>query len=153
MTATQSFEQVLHEVGLDRQNQASLGRLASYGGIAYADEDSDGRMSARLRIVPDAIQWDPSVLLLPHGGTVDLELVNDDGSTHCAVLPSNGDFQFLWLPVYSKGTATIQLDGPGMYWYSSPIGNDEGRGLTAAIVVLGDVPEAARLDRPQQQRP
>jgi hypothetical protein len=40
--------------------------------------------------------------------------------------------------------ATIRLDGPGYYWYSSPGGNDEGRGLTAAIVVRGEVPPEAR---------
>ena len=28
------------------------------------------------------------------------------------------------------------LDEPGCYWFSSIIGNDEGQGLIAAIVVL-----------------
>jgi PQQ system protein len=54
---------------------------------------------------------------------------------------------------HAKGRATIRLDGPGYYWYSSPGGNDEGRGLTAAIVVRGEVPPEARLDRPDQPRP
>ena len=39
------------------------------------------------------------------------------------------------------------------YWYNSNVGNDEGRGLMGAIVVLGDVPEEAKLDRPPQPRP
>jgi hypothetical protein len=51
------------------------------------------------------------------------------------------------------GTATLNLDGPGYYWYGSPTGNDEGRGLTGAIVVMGDAPPEARLDRPPQPRP
>ena len=50
-------------------------------------------------------------------------------------------------------TATLELDGPGYYWYSSTTGNDEGRGLTGAIVVSGEVPPEARLDRPPQPRP
>ena len=90
---------------------------------------------------------------MPHGGTIELTLINDDKNTHCAVLPSNGDTQFLWLVNHSKGTATLELDGPGYYWYGSTTGNDEGRGLTGAIVVGGDVPAEARLDRPPQPRP
>ena len=46
-------------------------------------------------------------------------LINDDKNTHCAVLPSNGNPQFLWLVNHSKGTATLTLDGPGYYWYGS----------------------------------
>lgn len=36
---------------------------------------------------------------------------------------------------HSKGTAILELDGPGYYWYESRTGNDAGRGLTGAIVV------------------
>ena len=45
------------------------------------------------------------------------------------------------------------------YWSATPprfppvAGNDEGKGLTAAIVVSGDVPPEAKLDRPAQPRP
>ena len=85
---------------------------------------------------------------MPHGGDIELELINDDLNTHCALLPSNGDRKFIWLVNHSRGRATLNLDGPGYYWFSSPTGNDEGRGLTGAIVVLGDVPPEARLDRP-----
>ena len=46
-------------------------------------------------------------------------LINDDRNTHCAVLPSNGDYQFIWLVNHSKGKATLELDGPGYYWYGS----------------------------------
>jgi PQQ system protein len=54
---------------------------------------------------------------------------------------------------HSRGTATIVLDGPGYYWYGSTTGNDEGRGLTGAIVVGGDTPDEAKLDRPPQPQP
>jgi PQQ system protein len=144
---------VLSEIGLDRQNGATLGRLLANGNIARAEEGPDGRMRATIRIKPDELIWDPSVLVLPHGGDLDLELVNDDLNTHCALLPSNGDSQFIWLVNHSRGTASLNLDGPGYYWFGSPTGNDEGRGLTGAIVVLGEVPSEARLDRPAQPRP
>jgi PQQ system protein len=143
----------LHEIGLDKQNQATLGRLLTTGEIGYAEEGDGGRMHARIRIVPDELIWDPSILVMPHGGDLDIEFVNDDQNTHCALVPSNGDSQWIWLPNYSRGTVHVTLDGPGYYWFSSNIGNDEGRGLIGAIVVKGDVPESARLDRPQQPRP
>lgn len=144
---------LLSELGLDRQNQASLGRLLASGSIKQAEEADDGRMHAQIRIVPDQMIYDPSILVLPHGGDLDIEFVNDDQNTHCALVPSNGDSQWQWLPNYTRGTVHVNLDGPGCYWFSSNIGNDEGRGLIGAIVVQGDVPESARLDRPQQPRP
>jgi len=136
-----------------KQNGATIGRLLANGNLGHAEEGSGGRMHAEIRIPQDQLVFDPAVLVLPHGGEVDLEIFNDDDNTHCALLPSNGDSQFIWLVNHSRGTATLHLDGPGYYWYSSPTGNDEGRGLTGAIVVMGDVPEEARLDRPKQPRP
>jgi PQQ system protein len=136
-----------------KQNGATIGRLLANGNLGQAEERSDGRMHAEIRIPQDQLVFDPAVLVLPHGGEVELEIFNDDDNTHCALLPSNGDSQFIWLVNHSRGTATLRLDGPGYYWYSSPTGNDEGRGLTGAIVVMGDVPEEARLDRPKQPRP
>jgi PQQ system protein len=154
MTAvTPDRSSALSELGLDKQNQGTIGRLLATGNIGHAEERDDGRMHARIRIVPDQLVWDPSVLVLPHGGRLDIEFVNDDQNTHCALVPSNGDSQWMWLPNYSRGTMHVTLDGPGYYWFSSNIGNDEGRGLIGAIVVGGDVPESARLDRPPQPRP
>jgi len=153
MTTVEEREDLLERLGLDSQNTASLGRLLNTGNIAEAREREDGVMTATIRINPDELCWDPSILVLPHGGDLELELINDDLNTHCALLPSNGDRKFIWLVNHSRGTARLNLDGPGYYWYSSPSGNDEGRGLTGVIVVLGEVPPEARLDRPTQPRP
>jgi PQQ system protein len=150
---TQERRTSLGDLGLDGQNKATLGRLLDTGNIAQAEEVDGGRMRATVRIVPDQLIWDPSILVLPHGGDLDIEFVNDDQNTHCALVPSNGDSQWIWLPNYSRGTVHVNLDGPGYYWFSSNIGNDEGRGLIGAIVVRGDVPASARLDRPRQPRP
>ena len=140
--------------GLDRQNGAMLGRLPAHGGrVGHAEEGPDGCLHAEVRIPPDELVWDPPILVMPHGGVMELQLTNDDQNTHCALLPSNGDNKFLWLPNNSRGSATLRLDGPGCYFFSSIIGNDEGRGLVAAIVVMGDAPPEARLDRPDQPRP
>lgn len=139
--------------GLDQQNGATLGRILGRGSVGHAEEGPDGVMRATVRIPEDELVYEPGVLVLPHAGRLELELINDDKNTHCAVLPSNGDNQFIWLVNSSKGRATLELDGPGYYWYSSRTGNDEGRGLTGAILVQGEAPEEARLDRPPQPRP
>ena len=152
-TQSEQRATTLSDIGLDTQNKATIGRVLGTGKIERAQEGPDGRMSATIRIGPDELVFEPSVLVLPHGGDLDLELINDDMNTHCALLPSNGDSQFIWLVNHTRGTATLNLDGPGYYWYSSPTGNDEGRGLTGAIVVMGDTPPEARLDRPTQPRP
>lgn len=152
MTIGQERPQLLTELGLDEQNKATIGKVLATGSIAEATERPDGTMEATIRIREDDIAWDPSILVLPHGGDLELTVINDDKNTHACLLPSNGDQKFLWLLNHSKGRARISLDGPGYYWYSSPGGNDEGRGLTAAIVVQGEVPPEARLDRPDQPR-
>lgn len=153
MTTAQERPDLLRELGLDKQNHAALGRVLGTGSIAEATERADRTMEATIRIKEDELCWDPAILVMPHGGDIELTVINDDRNTHCALLPSNGDRKFIWLVNHSKGRATLNLDGPGYYWYSSPTGNDEGRGLTGAIVVLGDVPPEARLDRPPQPRP
>ena len=148
-----SLSEVVSELGLDRPNNATIGRLIAHGGLGHAEEGPDGRMRAQIRIPLDEMIWEPSILVMPHAGEIEIELTNDDTNTHCALLSSNGDKQWIWLPVFSKGKVTLDLDGPGYYWFSSNLGNDEGQGLFGAIVVLGDVPEEARLDRPPQTRP
>lgn len=151
MTIAQEREDLLAELG--KQNRATIGAVIGTGSIGKATERADGTMEATIRIPEDAMAWEPAVLILPHGGKVELTIINDDKNTHACLLPSNGERQFIGLLNHSKGSATLELDGPGCYWYGSPAGNDEGRGLTAAIVVTGEVPPEAKLDRPAQPRP
>jgi PQQ system protein len=139
--------------GLAKQNGVTLGRVLGRGNVGMAEEGSDGKMHASVRIPMDELVFDPGVLVLPHGGVLELEIINDDNNSHCAVLPCNGDAKFIWLVNFSKGKATLELDGPGYYWYGSRTGNDEGGGLTGTIVVGGEVPDEAKLDRPPQPRP
>jgi PQQ system protein len=153
MTTMDARADLLDRLGLNAQNKATLGSVLGTGTIGEATEGSDGHLHATIRINPDELRWDPAILVMPHGGDIELELVNDDLNTHCALLPSNGDRKFIWLVNHSRGRAMLNLDGPGYYWFSSPTGNDEGRGLTGAIVVLGDAPPEARLDRPEQPQP
>jgi PQQ system protein len=90
--------------GLDKQNGATLGRILGRGTVGHAEEGSDGKMHATVRIPEDELVYEPGVLIMPHGGVLELELLNDDRNTHCAVLPSNGDTQFIWLVNPSSST-------------------------------------------------
>lgn len=152
-TREKQLSQVVSELGLDKQNGASIGRLLNHGGIGHVEEDSDGRMKVQIRIPEDELTYSPSITVMPHAGELEIEFFNDDKNTHCAMVPNNGGYKWIGLPNHSTGKMTVTLDGPGYYWYSSNFGNDEGRGLMGAIVVMGDVPEEARLDRPAQPRP
>jgi PQQ system protein len=154
-TATkEELPEVVNKLGLDKQNRAALGRLLPLGGLAQAEEGPDGRLSVQVRIPPEEAVYDPSIIVMPHGGELDIEFTNEDANDHSAILPNNGDKILQWLPVYSRGTVTINLDAPGCYWFGSGVlGNDEGRGLMGAIAVMGDVPQEAKLDRPEQPRP
>jgi len=139
--------------GLDHQNGATLGRILGRGTVGQAEEGADGKMTATVRIPEDELVYEPGVLVLPHGGELELTLINDDKNTHCAVLPHNGDPKIIWMVNHSKGTARLSLGGPGTYYYGSTTGNDEGRGLTGALVFGGEVPDSAKIDRPPQPRP
>ena len=152
MTTT-AGDRSAQEAGLTEQNKVGLGKLLGSGTVGHAEEGADGTMTATVRIPEDELCYDPGTLILPHGGVLELTLINDDKNTHCAVLPSNGDPKLIWLVNHSKGTATLKLDGPGTYYYGSTTGNDEGRGLTGAIVIGGETPDHAKLDRPPQPRP
>lgn len=148
------FVRLVNELpSIAKENRATVGRLFVQGGLQYATRGSDGRLHAQIRIPPGQMAWSPSITIMPTGGDLDLEFFNDDQNNHCAILPSNGDKQWLYFPVYCRSTAVTNLDGPGCYWFGSAIGNNEGRGLFGMIAVLGDVPQEARLDRPPQPRP
>jgi PQQ system protein len=47
----------------------------------------------------------------------------------------------------------LKLDGPGYYFFGCPVANHAGRGMLGLIIVSGDAPATAKLDRPPQKRP
>jgi PQQ system protein len=139
---------------VDRPNEDIVGRLFANGGLSEAEETADGVMHDRIRIPEGQLIWQPAIIVMPHAGELEVEFFNDDGmALHAAVMPSNGDKQYLLLPIHTKGRAKIRLDGPGYYWFGCPVANHVGRGMLGVILVRGDVPETAKLDRPSQPRP
>jgi PQQ system protein len=138
---------------LDDPNEAILGRLFPHGGLAHAKLGDDGIMRERVRVPEHEYIWEPAIIVMPRAGQLELEFTNDDVSHHIAFMPSDGGRQVLELPVHTAGRVTIRLGQPGLYWFGCPVGNHAGRGMLGLILVRGDVPAEARLDRPRQRRP
>jgi PQQ system protein len=139
---------------VDRPNEDIVGRLFVHGGLSEAKETADGVMHDQIRVPSGQLIWQPAIIVMPHPGELEVDIFNDDGTAlHAAVFPSNGDKQYLLLPIHTKGRAKVRLDGPGYYWFGCPVANHVGRGMLGLILVRGDVPAAAKLDRPPQPRP
>jgi PQQ system protein len=47
----------------------------------------------------------------------------------------------------------VSLSEPGLYWFGCPVSNHAGRGMLGLIIVRGDSPPNAILDRPEQPQP
>jgi PQQ system protein len=135
------------------QNKEIIGQLFAQGGLGHAVEGADGVMRATIRIPDEHLLWNPAVIVMPHIGKLDIEFQNEDQYFHLPFLPSNGDRQLIELPTHTAGVARIELDEPGFYVFQDAAANFAGRGMLGAILVAGEVPASARLDRPPQRRP
>jgi PQQ system protein len=139
---------------VDQQNEDIVGRLFPHGGLAHAQRGDDGVFRASVSVPDGQFIWKPSIIRMSEGGELELEFTNDDRFSHHAVyLPNNGN------PVVATFTpgetlrARIRLDSPGLYWFGCPVSNHAGRGMLGLVLVGGEVPDEARLDRPRQPRP
>src|SRR5687767_15422560 len=138
---------------LDHPNKAIVARLFAHGGLSHAQIGPDGVMHDRIRVAANQFIWQPSIIVMPRAGELDLEFSNDDQNFHIAFMPSDGDRQVLQLPAKTGGDVRVHLGQPGLYWFGCPVSNHAGRGMLGLIVVTGEVPADAKLDRPQQRRP
>ena len=137
----------------DQVNEALIGRLFAHGGAGDARMDSDGVMRIAVNVPKDKYLWEPAVIIMPRGGELELTFTNPDRVLHAAFLPSNGGRQMLYIPEGQGGRARLKLDQPGYYFFGCPISNHAGRGMLGLILVKGDTPAEAKLDRPPQRRP
>jgi PQQ system protein len=138
---------------VDDPNEAILARLPGHGGLTHATVGRDGVMRTTVRAPADQYIWYPSLIVMPRAGILELEFQNADHAFHGAMLHGNGELEVLWLPARTAGRARIRLDEPGLYTFSCPVANHAGRGMLGLILVEGDVPPEAKLDRPPQRRP
>jgi PQQ system protein len=138
---------------VDRPNEEIVARLFPHGGLSHAKVGADGVMRDRIRVPENQFIWEPSIIVMPHAGDLELEFQNEDHNFHIAFLPSTGARQVVELPVNQAGKARIHLDEPGLYWFGCPVANHAGRGMLGLVIVRGETPPEARLDRPRQPRP
>jgi PQQ system protein len=138
---------------VDEPNKAIVGRLFAHGGLSHAKTGDDGVMRDRIRVPEGQLMWYPAIIVMEHGGDLELEFQNQDVGTHMAFLPNDGERVAVTLPSHQGGTARIHLSQPGLYWFGCPVANHAGRGMLGLVIVKGDVPAEAKLDRPAQNRP
>lgn len=138
---------------IDHQNEAIVGRLFAHGGLTRADLGPDGVMRDAIRIPVNEYIWKPAIVVMPRGGILELDVSNEDHHHHMVFMPHNGERQVLDLPAGSRGVVRVQLDAPGYYWFGCPVSDHATRGMLGLVLVQGDVPPEARLDRPAQPRP
>jgi PQQ system protein len=138
---------------LDHGNKAIIARLFPHGGLTRAKLGDDGVMRSEIRVPKHEMIWKPAIVVMPRGGTLQLDIDNEDEAHHMAFMPSDGERQLLDLPAKVRGRVTVHLSQPGLYWFGCPVANHAGRGMLGLVIVKGEVPESARLDRPKQLRP
>lgn len=138
---------------VDRPNEAIIARLFAHGGLSHAKMGRDGVFRDRIYVPRDQYIWYPAIIVMERGGELELEFSNDDAVTHAAFVPSDGDRQVLMLPVKQAGKVRVTLNQPGLYWFGCPISNHAGRGMLGLVMVKGETPAEAKLDRPRQDRP
>jgi PQQ system protein len=141
-------------LGTHEPNQKVLGQLFANGGGGKAAAGSDGGSYISVEARPEETIWRPSVILMDRPGTLEIEFSNNNPQNHLmAVVPSDGGQMVLDLPPLQSGRMKVHLSSPGMYMFGSAMANQMGRGMMGMIVVEGEVPPEARLDRPSQPRP
>ena len=138
---------------IDQPNEAILGRLFAHGGLSHAELGSDGVFRDRIYVPENQYMWYPAIITMAHGGELELEFSNDDVITHAVYMPHVGGRKTMMLPVQQAGRLRVRLEQPGYYWFGCPVANHAGRGMLGLVLVKGEVPEGARLDRPPQERP
>ncbi len=137
---------------LDEPNEMLVGRLFATGGLSRAQLGPDGIMRDRVRVPRDELLWYPAIIVMPRGGTLELDVTNEDHRNHAVNIQSEGSRQLLRLPSATRGVVRVQLDNPGMYWFGCPVENHATRGMLGFVFVRGEVPPEARLDRPRQRQ-
>ena len=138
---------------VDDPNEAMVARLFAHGGLSHATRGTDGIFRDQIRVPRHEYIWRPAIIVMERGGELELDIANEDEVLHIAFLPSNGNRQVVQLPMRERGKARITLDQPGLYWFGCPVANHAGRGMLGLVIVKGEVPPEARLDRPRMPRP
>lgn len=135
-------------------NEMMLGQMFAVGGAGEAEAGGDG--TARIEIMHEAgtTIFSPSVVMMDEPGELEVTFHNNNPHSHLmVVVPSDGGRMALDLPPRRSGIARVSFGTPGMYVFMDAMGNHMGRGMMGMILVSGETPAEARLERPDQPRP
>ena len=138
---------------VDDPNEAIVARLFAHGGLSHASVGVDGVFHDEIRVPKHEYIWRPAIIVMERGGELELDFANEDETLHIAFVPSNDNRRVVELPVRMRGKVRVRLDQPGLYWFGCPVSNHAGRGMLGLIMVKGEVPAEAKLDRPRMRRP
>lgn len=141
-------------LGTSDPKERILGQLFAVGGGGKAETGTDGVARIAVEHRPQETIWRPAVIMVDRPGDLEITFANRNPQNHLMVVaPSSGNMMALDLPPLRSGRARVHLGSPGMYMFADAMGNHMGRGMMGMIVVGGEVPAGARLDRPRQPRP
>ncbi len=138
---------------VDDPNEAIVARLFAHGGLSHARLGDDGVFRDEIRVPKHEYIWKPAIIVMRRGGDLELDFANEDEALHIAFMPSNDNRRVVELPAKQRGKIRVRLDAPGLYWFGCPVANHAGRGMLGLVLVKGDVPAKAKLDRPRMPRP
>ncbi|MEX2494784.1 MAG: MSMEG_3727 family PQQ-associated protein [Woeseia sp.] len=141
-------------VQTNEPNERMLGQLFAVGGGGKADIGDDGIARIAVEHHPEETVWRPAVILMDRPGDLEILFRNRNPQNHLMIVASSdGGMRALDLPPLQTGRARVHFGTPGMYMFADAMGNHMGRGMMGMVVVGGEVPDEARLDRPPQPRP
>lgn len=135
-------------------NEKIVGQLFAVGGGGTASFDGDGIARITLEHRPKETVMRPAVISMDHPGDLEVTMTNNNPQAHLLMaVQGDGGMQVLDLPALKAGRMRVPLGTPGMYMFANVMGNMMGRGMMGMVVVGGEVPQEAKLDRPKQPRP
>jgi PQQ system protein len=141
-------------LAMNEPNERILGEMFAAGGAGRAEFGPDG--VARISVVhpPQTTILRPAIINMAHPGELELTVANNEPAFHMiVVMQSDGGMQALNLPARTAGRARLHFGTPGWYLIADAFSNHMGRGMMGMIIVSGEVPPEAKLDRPKQPRP
>ena len=141
-------------LGTRKPNRMIPGQLFANGGGAHAEFGDDGIARVSVAREPAETILRPSLIIMSHPGDLEITFSNNDPQAHLLLAAqSDGGQQILELPPLEAGRTRVHYGSPGLYLIADAMANEMGQGMMAFVMVQGEVPAPAKLDRPKQRRP
>lgn len=141
-------------LGTRKPNHMIPGQLFANGGGAHAVAGADGVARIAVERRPKETILRPSLIIMDRPGDLEITFTNNDSQAHLLLAAqSDGAQQVLELPPLQAGRSRVHYGSPGLYLIADAMANEMGQGMLAFVMVKGEVPAPAKLDRPRQVRP